>query len=125
MIDKNENNILIIIVILIISIMFSCNSNIQRKHKIDFNAKEFQPDTTYVKIFSWKDVQQSLQDRLDSKIYKDNKSCPKCGLKSDKLVWINFCTPADTWKNLCGRAGSLSICPLCKIQVEFIPEITN
>jgi hypothetical protein len=75
--------------------------------------------------FPWSDVKACMDNILDSKDFLDHLSCPKCGLESDRLSWINFKSPAWTWAHLCGRGGPLSICPHCNIQVEFICMVMN
>jgi hypothetical protein len=63
--------------------------------------------------------------RLPARKFKDYPVCPQCGLHSEHLVWINFTSPKWTWKEHVGREGPLSICPVCNIQVDFIPEMIN
>ena len=91
----------------------------------DFNPKKFIPDTTYETHFPWEDVVSCFKKKLDSSKFKNHDSCLKCGMQSDKLFWIEFKSPKWTWENLCGRQGPISICPVCKIQVEFICEVMN
>jgi hypothetical protein len=75
--------------------------------------------------FPWNDVKSCLKDKLDNKKFKGHRNCPKCGRYSEELVWIMFNSPPWTWRNLCGRKGPLSICPNCKIQVDFLCEVMN
>jgi len=89
------------------------------------NPNKFTPDTTFQILFPWDYVKVCFKDSLDSKDFKNHDKCPKCGLKSEKLIWIKFISPSGTWQALCGRMGPLSICPNCKIQVEFITEVMN
>ncbi len=76
-------------------------------------------------LFPWDDVNACLERVLDGNKFKGHNSCPKCGLDSEKLIWIDFESPEWTWEHLCGSQGPLSICPICKIQVEFILETMN
>jgi hypothetical protein len=48
-----------------------------------------------------------------------NTSCPACGQLPKDLDWVWVESPEDTWTHLCGRAGWLSICRPCGLQVEF------
>ncbi|MCX8021033.1 MAG: hypothetical protein N2747_11130 [Chitinophagaceae bacterium] len=89
------------------------------------NKNNFIPDTTFRILFPWKDVIACFDKKLESENYKNHNKCPKCGRSSEELVWIEFRSPDWTWKNLCGRKGPLSICPECKIQVEFILKIMS
>ena len=75
--------------------------------------------------FPWRDVKSCLNDKLDNMKFKGHQNCPKCGRQSEDLVWIMFNSPPWTWQSLCGRQGPLSICPNCKIQVDFICELMN
>lgn len=120
------NTLMIWTVSLLFGILVSnCNGN-SFKGKTDvLNPKEFLPDTTFETLFPWNDVKLCFKDKLKSKDFENHDNCPNCKLKSEKLIWIKFRSPEWTWQNLCGRAGPLSICPKCKIQVEFITEIMN
>ncbi len=62
---------------------------------------------------------------LQGENFRNHDKCPKCGRNSEELIWIEFRSPEWTWRSLMGRQGPLSICPECKIQVEFITEIMN
>lgn len=75
--------------------------------------------------FPQSDVKACMRNRLNSEEFVGHIPCPKCGQSSEKLLWIEFNSPAWTWKHLCGRQGPLSICPHCKIQVEFICTVMN
>jgi len=92
----------------------------QENSKANFNPETFIPDSTYRTFFPWDEVQACLNDKLDASDFKGRKICPKCGMASEDLYWINYKSPQWTWYELCGRAGPMSICPKCKIQVEFI-----
>ena len=89
------------------------------------NSNKFVPDGEFDTYFPWKDVNACLEDKLDSKKFTGHSKCIKCGLDSGKLIWIHFRSPDWTWEHLCGREGPLSLCPNCKIQVEFILEVMN
>lgn len=85
----------------------------------------FIPDTTAAREFPWDDVLACFDKQLQSEKFRNHQKCPKCGLDSDKLIWIEFRSPDWTWKSLCGSQGPLSICPNCKIQVEYIEKLMN
>ena len=89
------------------------------------NPKIFLPDTTFETHFPWDDVKPCFKNKLESNDFENHDNCPKCKLKSEKLIWINFSSPRWTWRESCGREGPLSICPKCNIQVEFIIECMN
>ena len=114
----------IVLILLATTIFYSLRFNSQIP-KNNFDQETFVPDTTYPTIFPWKDVMACFDKRLDAKKFTGHKKCPKCGKKSQDLIWIQFRSPSWTWKELVGREGPLSICPHCKIQVEFILQIMN
>jgi hypothetical protein len=100
-----------------------CNEGKMKNKKLD--KSNFTPDTTYERHFPWSDVIACFDKELESKNYRSHLKCPKCGKDSHELLWIEFRSPDWTWARLCGRQGPLSICPECKIQVEFITEKMN
>jgi hypothetical protein len=51
--------------------------------------------------------------------------CSKCGAAPEQLTWIHFISPAWTWEMLCGRAGWLTVCERCHLQVDFFTESMN
>jgi hypothetical protein len=91
------------------------------------NEFEFLPENKKTRClkFSWRDVKPCLKDKLDNMKFKGHQNCPKCGRQSEDLVWINFNSPPWTWQSSVGRQGPLSICPICKIQVDFLCVYMN
>jgi hypothetical protein len=87
--------------------------------------RQFETHDNFRVIYPWDHIKACFDDKYDSNEYNNHKSCPICGMTSDKLIWIRFVSPKYTWTNLCGRSGPLSICPKCHIQVEFIMEAMN
>jgi hypothetical protein len=53
------------------------------------------------------------------------KPCPKCGRSTNELAWFYFESPKWTWDNLCGRAGWMTVCDSCRVQVDFFLEVMN
>ena len=88
------------------------------------NSIEFPKEHPQIK-FQWEHVKSCLNNVLDKETFKHYKSCPNCGRVSDQLTWIRFSSPKDTWQNLCGTSGPLSICTKCDMQVEYINEVMN
>jgi hypothetical protein len=122
-----KKNILITVGAVLL-IICACNSrtvNTQIINEIATNSALFIPDTTYNNIFPFDDVMACIEQKIDEKQFANHKSCPKCETQSENLYWINFKSPEWTWQKLCGRAGYLSLCPKCGIQVEFICTIMN
>jgi hypothetical protein len=85
----------------------------------NFHPDNFKPDTDYDTYLPWDQVSKCLRDRKKSRDFAGKKKCPKCGLSSEKLVWIEFSSPDRDWAVMGGQSGDLSICPDCKIQVEY------
>lgn len=113
--------------ILILSAKLICMCK-QRNSKIsngEMVKNVFIPDSTYKSHFPWKDVRACFNKSLPKVDFKNHDKCPKCGMHSEDLIWIEFRSPDWTWKEFCGRQGPLSICPECKIQVEFITKVMN
>lgn len=67
------------------------------------------------KGFPWDDVFASMQ-KTPEQVEVTEKKCPECG---QALLQLYFKSPDWTWEKLCGRAGPLTICPHCALQVEF------
>jgi len=83
-------------------------------------------------FYPWENVDASRNDALlqakntlDPSIIKGIKSCPNCGLASEQLSWFWFSSPQEDWDALAGRAGWMSVCDACHIQVEFLNEIMS
>lgn len=85
--------------------------------------------------FPWPDVEAS---RNDLELQEEHpateiqyyltvaKPCPKCHATPDQLTWFYFKSPPWTWgEYLCGRAGWLSVCDPCHIQVDYFEEIMS
>lgn len=89
------------------------------------NSSEFVPDGEFEELFPWEDVTVCLINKLESNKFIGHSKCTKCVLESGKLIWKQFSSPEWTWEHLFGREGPLSICPNCKIKVEFILEVMN
>lgn len=53
------------------------------------------------------------------------RPCPKCGTKEDKLDWFYFMTPGSYLQALAGRAGWMTACPKCNVEVDFFVEIMS
>lgn len=72
-------------------------------------------------FFPWEDVYASMLKGPD-KVTAAKKVCPNCG---QPLVRLYFTSPKWTWQHLCGRAGTMLICPSCATQVDFALKIMN
>lgn len=53
------------------------------------------------------------------------RSCPRCAAAPGELTWFYFESPKWTWENLCGRAGWMTVCDPCRVQVDFFMEVLN
>lgn len=79
------------------------------------------PEKARMVYYPWKDVLASMCVNPD-KVYITKEICPDCGRK---LFRLHFSSPRRTWKHLCGRAGTMTICVSCPRQVDFSLEIMN
>ena len=68
----------------------------------------------------WEDIAKSMLTMPVSVIFNYD-TCPKCDSSRTQLY---FQSPEWTWQNLCGRAGHMVICPICRTQ-DFHLEIMN
>ena len=78
--------------------------------------------------FPWEDVDACRQRRRkppSPKPLDAGSACPHCGKPADAPTWIYFESPAWTWENLCGRAGWLTVCDPCRLQVDFFLEVMS
>lgn len=51
--------------------------------------------------------------------------CPICGLGIEDLEICYFVSPKWTWEERYGRAGWLTICAKCEMQIQFFPQYWN
>ena len=83
--------------------------------------------------FPWEDVEQSRNDKRlqgehplaegQNRYAAFAKPCPKCHATANMLSWFYFESPAATWgEDLCGRAGWMTVCDRCHVQVDFFCE---
>ena len=79
------------------------------------------PEKARMVYYPWKDVLASMCVNPD-KVYITKEICQDCG---EKLFRLHFSSPRWTWKHLCGRAGTMTICVSCPRQVDFSLEIMN
>jgi hypothetical protein len=113
------------IITLLIVVAYFCikNANKQREEFYRQNGRlnelDFDSDIKG-KYFRWNDVKPCLDSVLARDNFKQHDSCPECNLPSEQLVWINYTSSKKSWEHLAGQKGSLSICPNCRVQVEFL-----
>ena len=67
-------------------------------------------------IVSWDSLENFVKDNPSSVSWASEECCPECG---ERIVLIHYSSPEDSWRNLAGREGILSVCPNCMIQIEF------
>lgn len=85
-------------------------------------------------FFSWEEVEAN-REAIDCQIhylsmkyaqleYIDHaKSCPKCGESPDNLFWLGIQSPNELWDKGAGKAGFLTICEKCHLQVDFFRDV--
>ena len=76
--------------------------------------------------FPWEDVDACRgREAPGARPVEDACPCPQCGKPGAALTWIYFESPEWTWQHLCGRAGWLTVCDDCRVQVQFFLEFIN
>ena len=48
--------------------------------------------------------------------------CPVCGTKPENLFWLGIESVPEKWKQGKGKAGFLTLCEKCNIQVNFFRD---
>ncbi|OYU82579.1 MAG: hypothetical protein CFE24_14655 [Flavobacterium sp. BFFFF2] len=79
----------------------------------------------FEEFIPWSELDICNKERLDASKFPGQRKCPRCGIASDRLLWINYRSPKEEWENLVGREGNLSICPNCNIQVQKVTTLMN
>jgi hypothetical protein len=58
--------------------------------------------------------------------YRDHSAaCPNCGTAALDLRWVYFMSDKESWANLCGRAGWMTLCDPCRLRVDYFLEAMN
>lgn len=68
---------------------------------------------------------EPFQEGPADKGARGGNPCPTCGTPSQDLTWIYFVSPPWSWKELCGRAGWITVCDDCHVQVQFFCDVMN
>ena len=89
----------------------------------DTNSRDHSdlPEKARIVYYPWQDVLASMYVYPDE-VHIVRTTCPECG---KKYAQLHFSSPSWTWRALCGRAGTMTICPSCLKQESFILEIMN
>lgn len=66
---------------------------------------------------SWREIERFVKENPSSVSWSTDKCCPECG---SKAIVINYRSSEDSWKNLAGREGILTVCPKCMEQLFFM-----
>ncbi len=84
-------------------------------------------------FFSWEEIEEAKKE-IDYTIYhismqyakedylKDANPCPKCGSPPKDLFWLGIQSSPESWKKGEGKAGFLTLCEKCSIQVDFFRD---
>jgi hypothetical protein len=89
-------------------------------------------------FFPWSHVQRYI-DRIDPQAYSiavalaqqfhgsRAHACPTCGRAPNALFWFSLASPEEAWDAGTGQVGFLTLCKLCKLQVDFLidQELTD
>ena len=74
-------------------------------------------------IFAWREIVDSMKNRVRDAYYIKNRPCGKCG--EDNTIFFCFRSSDESWKELCGREGYMLICPDCLTILGFVPYFLN
>ena len=95
------------------------------------DENDFEDDDKY----PWEDVEAARKNRRlqrkhsiadgQNSYIAVAKPCPQCGTAAGQLSWFYFDSPPKTWEDLCGRAGWMTVCDGCHVQVNFFMEAMN
>ena len=77
--------------------------------------------------FPWPDVDacRGRSGKATPKPIDRARHCPQCGATPNVLTWVHFVSPPWTWESMCGRAGWLTVCDPCGLQIDFFMETMN
>lgn len=84
-------------------------------NKTAYRALDFSKASGKV-IIPWASLESFVKDNPASVSWAAEERCPKCG---ERIILIHYSSPEDSWKNLAGRDGILSVCPRCMKQLDF------
>lgn len=82
-------------------------SMLKREHKYPESAKNV--------FVPWSDMLAYMHIKHKHLVFSD-KLCPECGKQT---VVFYYSSPIRSWKQLCGRAGFITLCPSCPKQLAF------
>lgn len=98
----------------------------------DTDEKEVDLFVERQEFYPWEIVDAARNDKAlqaqfkaQSEIPTGHMHCPNCKRLPEQLSWFWFGSPNRDWKFLVGRAGWMSVCDTCHIQVEFLVEIMS
>ena len=74
-------------------------------------------------IFTWREVVESLENRIREAYWVKDGSCEECG--DQGVAVICFRSSKESWKSLCGREGYMLICTDCMKKLRFKEYIMN
>lgn len=78
---------------------------------------------TLPNIFAWREVVESLENRIREAYWVKDGSCEECG--GQGVAVICFRSSKESWKSLCGREGYMLICTDCVKKLRFKEYIMN
>ena len=74
-------------------------------------------------IFAWREIIDSMKNRVRDAYYIKNRPCGKCG--ADNTIFFCFRSNDESWRELCGREGYMLICPDCLTIIGFVHYSMN
>lgn len=91
----------------------------QRSIKISDYFGEYKLNPNYRELHNWNELKRHLNNRLDASKFSKELKCPLCGKSPEQLIWIEWRSSDWSWQVKAGKAGILSICEDCRIQVDY------
>lgn len=74
-------------------------------------------------IFAWREIVDSMKNRVRDAYYIKNRPCGKCG--ADNTIFFCFRSSDESWRSWCGREGYMLICPDCLTIIGFVHYLMN
>lgn len=75
------------------------------------------------KLFAWREVVDSMKNRVRDAYYIKNRPCRKCG--AENTIFLCFRSSDESWHELYGREGYMLICPDCLTILGFVHYMLN
>ena len=109
---------LFILLTLLILIIFFRKAiiHIQERKKDKLNERRL---LKLLNVTSIIDLNENINERTENYFpWQDVMKCPIARF-NESIIIVDFRSPPETWQNMVGRAGELTICRKTKTQINF------